>query len=190
MCSPITEWVCNVSHADGDCVIISSQKEASGDMLSLQQVFKHSFWAGEGKNEWMRWVGQWTNDHTYFLFVSNNRSYLTIFYGFPQLKGLSHIFFSLGNQSKFYFFVLIFFLFASPTQSYFVVTPCGFLSHHVITPCGYSVITFPVILSQTPREPLPLLLSSWQPPLPVFWLHYEPPTPELTCPVYLHISVC
>lgn len=131
------------------------------------------------------------NDHTCLLFLSNSKSYLIICYGFPWLKGSSHIFFSLGSQSKFYsFLVLIFFLFTSPSQSYLVVRVHGFSPHHVVTPRGNSM----TCLSQGPwatltGKPLPRLLCSWQPPLPAFWIHCESPTPELTCPGYLHISL-
>ena len=129
------------------------------------------------------------NDHTYLLFLSNSKSYRTICYGFPWLKGLSHIFFSLGSLYK--FFVLIFFLFTSPSQSYLVVRVHSFSPHHLVTPRGNSV----TCLFQGPwatltGKPLPQLLSSRQPPFLMFWMHHESPTPESTCPGYLHISLC
>lgn len=119
----------DASDTNADCAITSSQKEAPGDRLSIQQVYLCS---GSG-NEWVNEWGKWAKDHSIHSFLSNKRFSLTIHYGFSFFNFT----FSLQGIGKFdNSFSLIFFLLPSHSQFYFVVRICDFSSHHVITPHG------------------------------------------------------
>lgn len=167
----------DASDTNADCAITSSQKEAPGDMLSIQQVYLCS---GSG-NEWVNEWGKWAKDHSIHSFLSNKRfSFWLSTMAFPSLFLLYLYIFSSGNREiRQLFFPHIFsFTFTFP------ILFCSQDLWFLISPCYHSTWIergplFPSAPHSTPGEPLstvPLLMAA-------FFTHFL-----IACPGLSHLN--